>query len=154
MCNDYLTKLDSMHDGLQERITPGLEKCAVMLPCMSSFFYAWFIPSVLFVSFSFRSLRTLKLLAMCEKKFGERGTEEWAKRSGLHCGAHQSQFTGYLFAVLVMDLIYLAKAVAMWSKMTRHMKTWFCAGKSLLKPVYPTRYYKVIWTECKLFLKV
>ena len=26
------TKLDSMGDGLQERITPGLEKCAVVLP--------------------------------------------------------------------------------------------------------------------------
>ena len=92
------------------------------------------------------------------EKFGERETEEWAKRSfGAVRGfvrAYQSQFAGYLFAVLVIDLIYPAKTVAMWSKMTRHMKTWFCAGKSLLKPVYPTRYYKVIWTECKLFLKV
>ena len=57
-------KLDSMRDGLQEGITLGLEKCAVVLPCMSSLFYAWFITSVLFVSFSFRSLRTLKLQAI------------------------------------------------------------------------------------------
>ena len=66
--------------------------------------------------------------------------------------AHQSQFAGYLFAVLVLDFTW-KKGCHVVQNNSTHEDVILCREITSLA-CQPSRFYKVIWTECKLFFNV